>query len=237
MYVFNGTEKSVNLIWLNFPNKTQCLKKDCFMHKMNYNFWLKVSNHLCKWLQIFPGAERNHFWTTVQCTYYPNLVFLIFNYLFGSAIPTCGVNPRHNFQKLLVMLKITSFLNFFPWMLHWKNFSKTLAFPPEGCVLSCVKIKVDTSRMSGAPTFVSIKSSLKSVIITNIFLHMYILCMLLQIKMPVICPKVCTRVSLLGHWGTLTPFGFGSLTYLPEKWKKFREIFDFVLISRIFSKL
>ena len=156
-------------------------------------------------------------WDTVQCTYYPNLVFLIFNYIFGLAIPTCGVNPRHNFQKLLVMLKITSFLNFFPWMLHWKNFSKTLAFPPEGCVLSCVKIKVDTSRMSGAPTFVSIKSSLKSVIITNIFLHMYILCMLLQIKMPVICPKVCTRVSLLGHWGTWPPLGFGSLTWNVEK--------------------
>ena len=112
-------------------------------------------------------------------------------------------------------------------------FSKTLAFPPEGCVLSCVKIKVDTSRMSGAPTFVSIKSSLKSVIITNIFLHMYILCMLLQIKMPVICPKVCTRVSLLGHWGF---WHLEGLALLPVKWKKFREIFDFVLISRIFSK-
>ena len=113
-------------------------------------------------------------------------------------------------------------------------FSKTLAFPPEGCVLSCVKIKVDTSRMSGAPTFVSIKSSLKSVIITNIFLHMYILCMLLQIKMPVICPKVCTRVSLLGHWGFWHLVE--DLALLPEMSKKIREMFDFALISRIFSK-
>ena len=118
-----GTEKSVNLIWLNFPNKTQCLKKIVSCIK-----WITIFGKKCQIIYVndskfyLDSAEGNHFWSTVQCTYYPNLVFLIFNYLFGSAIPTCGVNPRHNFQKLLVMLKITSFLNFFPWMLHWKFF-------------------------------------------------------------------------------------------------------------------